>query len=70
MEVPDSRFDDQKVVHVVYAFVGRWCPVQHEVESVNDIFGGGDLIKCIEGLPSVLSVEDDSMCVIILNIFN
>ena len=70
MEVPDGRFDTPKVVHVVDAFVGRWCPVQHKVESVHDVFGGGDLIECIEGLSYILTVEDDSICVLILNIFN
>ena len=44
MEVPDGRFDTRKVVHVVDDFGGRWCPVQNEVESVDDVFGGGDLI--------------------------
>ena len=44
--------------------------VQHEVESVDDVFGGGDLIACIGVLPSVLAVEDDSICVFILKIFN
>ena len=64
MEVPDGRFDTRKVIYVVDAFGGRWCAVQHEVESVNYVFGGGDLIACIEGLPSVLSADDDSICVV------
>ena len=63
MEVPDSRFDTRKVIHVVDAFGGRFCAVQHEVESVDDVFGGGDLIVCIEGFPFVIAVEDDSICV-------
>ena len=70
MEVPDGRFDSRKVVHVVDAFVGRLCYVQHEVVRFDDVFGGGYLIACIEGLPSVLVVKDDSICVIISNIFN
>ena len=70
MEVPDGMFDARKVIHVVDAFGVRWCPVQHEVESVHDVFGGGYLIECIEGLPPVLAVEDDIICVLILNIFN
>ena len=70
MEVPDGSFDAWKVVHVVDAFGGRWCTVHHEVESVHDVFGGGYLIECIELLPSVLAVEDDSIYVLILNIFN
>ena len=69
MEVPDGRFDTRKVVHVVDAFGGRWCTVQHEVERVNDVFGGGDLIACIYGLPFVLAFEDDSINVLILDIF-
>ena len=55
---------------MVDAFGGRWCAVQNEVESVDDVLGGGELIGCIEVLPSVLAVEDDSICVFILNIFN
>ena len=70
MEVPDGRFDTRKVVYVVDAFGGRWCAVKHEVESVDDVFGGWDLIVCIEGLQSVLDVEDDSICIFILDIFN
>ena len=70
MEVPDGSFDARKVVHMVDALGGRWCAVQHEVESVDDVFGGGDLIAHIEGLPSVLAVEDDSIYVFILDIFN
>ena len=70
MEVTDGRLDAWKVVHVADDFGGRWCAAQHEVESVNYVFGGGDLIACIELLSSVLAVEDDSICVIILNIFN
>ena len=52
---------------MVDAFGGSWCAVKNEVESVDDVFGGGDLIDCIEGPPSVLSVEDDSICVFILD---
>ena len=48
----------------------RWFAVQHEVESFDDVFVGGDLIACIEGFPFVLAVEDDSICVFILDIFN
>ena len=70
MEVPDGRFDTRKVVYVVDAFGGRWCAAKHEVESFDDIFGGWDLIACIEGLQSVLAVEDDSICIFILDIFN
>ena len=50
MEVPDGRFDTRKVIYVVDAFGGSWCAVKHEVESVEDVFGGGDLVACIEGL--------------------
>ena len=57
-------------MHVVGALGGRWCAVHNEVESVDDGFGGGDLIACIEGLPYVLAAEDDSICVFFLNIFN
>ena len=52
------------------AFEGSWCAVKHELESVDDVFGGGDLVSCIEGLQSVLSVEDDSICIFILDIFH
>ena len=55
MEVPDGMFDTRKVVYVVDTFGGRWCAVKHEVESVNDVFGGGDLIACIEGIQSVFA---------------
>ena len=70
MEVSDGIFDTREVVHVVGAFRGRWCAVQHEVESVDDVFGGEYLIAFIEGFPSFLAVEDDSICVFILDIFN
>ena len=70
MEVPDGRFDTRKVIYMVDAFGGRWCAVKHEVESVDDVFGGWDLIACIEVLKSVLAVEDDSICILILDIFN
>ena len=70
MEVPDVRFDAWKVIHVVDALGGIWCALQNEVESFHDVFGGGDLKEFIEGLPSVLVVKDDSICVIISNIFN
>ena len=70
MEVPDGRFDTQKVIYVVDAFGGSSCAVKHELESVDDVFGGGDLVTCIEGFQSVLSVEDDSICILILDIFN
>ena len=51
---------------MVDAFGVSWCAVKHEFESVDDVFGGGDLVACIEGLQSVLSVEDDSICIFIL----
>ena len=70
MEVPDGRFYALKVVHMVDAFEVRWCHVQHEVEIVPDVFSVGNLIECIEGLPSVLAVEYDSIRFLILNIFN
>ena len=70
MEVPDDRFDTRKVVYVVDAFGGRWCAVNHEVESVDDVFGRWDLIACIERLKSALAVEDDHICIFILDIFN
>ena len=47
MEVPDDRFDTWKVIYVVDAFGVSWCAVKHEVESVDDVFSGGDLIACI-----------------------
>ena len=70
MEVPDGRFDIRKVIYVVDAFGGSWCAVKHEVESVKDVFTGWDLVACIGGLQSVLAVEDDSICILISDIFN
>ena len=70
MEVPDGRFDTRKVIYVVDAFGGSWCAFKREVESVDDVFGGGDLVACIEGLQLILAVEDESICVFILEIFN
>ena len=70
MEVPDGRFDTRKVVYVVDAFGGRWCAVKHDADSVDDVFGGGELISCVEGMHSILAVEDDSICILILGIFN
>ena len=46
------------------------CSVTHEVESVDDVCGGWDLVACIEGLQSILAVEDESIFVFILDIFN
>ena len=70
MEVPDGMFDTWKVIYMVDAFGGSRCAVKHEVESADDVFGGGYLVSCIEGFQSVLAVEDDSICIFILNIFN
>ena len=70
MEVPDGRFNARKIVDVVDAFVGSWCAVNHEFECVDDVCSGGDLIVCIEGLQFILAVEDESICVIVLDIFN
>ena len=70
MEVPDGRFNTRKIIDVVDAFGGRWCAVNHEVESVDDVYGGGDLVACIEGFQSILAVEDESICVFVLDIFN
>ena len=70
MEVPDCRFDTRKVIYVVDAFGGRWCAVKHEVDSVDDVCGVGYLVACIEGFQSILAVEDYSICIFILNIFN
>ena len=70
MEVPDGRFNTRKIIEVVDAFGDRWCAVNHEVESVNDVCGGGDLVACIGGLQSILTVEDESIYVFILDIFN
>ena len=70
MEVPDGRFNIQKIIDVVDAFGGSWCAVKHEVESVDDVFGGGGLVACIEVLQSIFSVENDSICIFILDIFN
>ena len=46
----------RKVLYVVDAFKCRWCTVKYEVESVDDIFGGGDFIACIDVFQSVLAV--------------
>ena len=70
MEVPDGRFNTQNIIYVVNAFGGSWCVIKHEVESADDIFGGGELVACIEGLQYILAVEDDSVCIFILEIFN
>ena len=70
MEVPDGRFNTQKIIDVVDAFGGSWCDVNHEVDSVDDVCSGGDLVACIEGFQSILAVEDESICVFILDIFN
>ena len=70
MEVPDGRLNTWKIINAVDAFGGRWCAVNHEVESVNDVCGGGDLVACIGGLQTILAVEDESICVFILDIFN
>ena len=70
MEVPDDRFNTRNIIDVVDAFGGSWCAVNHEVESVNDVCGGGDLVACIEGLHLILAVEDKSICVFVWDIFN
>ena len=70
MEVPDGRFNTRKIIDLVDSFGGRWCAVNHELESVNDVCGGGGLVACIEGLRSILAVEDESICVFVLDIFN
>ena len=48
----------------------RWCAVNHEVESVDDICGGGDLVACNEGFKSIVSVKDESISAFVLDIFN
>ena len=50
MGVPDGRFNTRKIIDVLDAFGGRWCAVNHEMESVDDVCGGGDLVAFIEGL--------------------
>ena len=70
MEVPDGRFNTRNIIDVVDAFRGSWCSVTHEVYSVDDVCGGGDLVSCIEGLQLILAVEDESICVFVLDIFN
>ena len=70
MEVPDGRFNTRKIIDVVDAFGGSWCSVTNEVDSVDDVCGGWELVAFIEGLQSVLAVEDDSICILILDIFN
>ena len=70
MEVPDGRFDTRKVIYVVDAFGGSWCAVKNELESVNDVFGSGDLVAFIEGLKSIFAVEDDSVYIFFYDIFN
>ena len=70
MEVPDGRLNTWKTINTMDAFGGRWCAVNHEVESVDDVCGGGELVACVEGLQLILAVEDESICVFILDIFN
>ena len=70
MEVPDGRFNNRKVIYEMDAFRGSWCAVNHEVDSVDDVFGVEDLIAYIEVLQSILAVDDDSICIFILDIFN
>ena len=70
MKVPDDSFNTWKIIDVVDAFGGIWCYVTHELESVDDVCGGWDLVACIYGLQSILSVEDESICVFALEIFN
>ena len=70
MEVPDGRFNTRKIIEVVDAFGGRWCSVTHEVEIVDDVCGSCYLVACIEGMQSILAVEDESICVFVLDIFN
>ena len=70
MKVPDGRFNTWKIIDVVDAFGGSWCAINHEVESVNDVCGGGYLVACIQGFQLILAVEDESICVFVLDIFN
>ena len=70
MEVPDGRFNTWKVIYVVGAFGGSWFAVKHEVESVNYVCVVGDLVACIEGFQSILTIEDGSVCIFILEIFD
>ena len=70
MEVPDGRFNTRKIIDAVDAFGGRWCAVNHEVERVDDVCGGGELVACVEGLQLILAVEDESICVFVFDIFN
>ena len=70
MEVPDGRFNTWKFIDVVAAFGGSWCAVNHELVSFDVVYGGGDFVACIEGLQSIIAVEDESICVLVLDIFN
>ena len=70
MKVTDFRFNTWKIIDVVDTFGGSWCSATHEVESFNDVCGGWDLVACIEGLQSILAVEDESICVFVLYILN
>ena len=68
MEVPDGRLNAQKIIDVVDAFGGSWCSVTHEMESVDNVCGGWYLVACIEGLQSILTIEEESICVFVLDI--
>ena len=68
MEVPDDRFNARKIIDMVDAFGGRWCSVTHEVHSVDNVCGGWDLVACIEVLQSILTVEEESVCIFVLDI--
>ena len=70
MEVPDGWFNTRKIIDVMDAFGGGWCSVTHEVESVDDVCGGWDLVACIAALHSILDVEDESIYLLVLDIFN
>ena len=70
MEVPGGRFNTRNIIDVVDAFGGRRFAFNHEVEIVDDVCGGGDLVAFIEGLQSILAVEDESICVFVFAIFN
>ena len=70
MKVPSGRFNTWKIIDVLDALGGSWCSVTHEVESVDDVFGGWYLVAYIEELQSILTVEDESISVFVLDIFN
>ena len=68
MEVSDCWFDTGEVVDVVDGFCCVWGMVDEEVESFHDGVGGWDVERCVQVLSSVRAVEEDSVCVVVLDI--